>query len=187
MNNEQNIDAPRLAVLGLGNLFQGDDGIGVRMIHDLFEDPPTDSTIELIDAGLAGLNLLNRFDEYSAILAIDAARMNLPPGSFRWITPNQIAQDLLKTFSLHDLGFAQTLTYAEKFFSRPAVVILAVQPESAEPADRLSPAVEQARPLLQAELRRAMDRWTAHYLAITEMLRTPGREDKDARFLAFLA
>ena len=128
----------RLTLLGLGNELMGDDGVGVHVVRALGEQTLPDD-VELIDAGVGGLNLLNVIEQAEAILAVDAAEMNMPPGSYRWVSPEQLRDSQGPFFSLHDTSFAETLWLAERFFARPPTTIFAIQPASVEPRVGLSP------------------------------------------------
>jgi len=137
----------RLTVLGLGNELMGDDGIGVYVVRALGEQALPDD-VELIDAGAGGLNLLNVIERAEAILAIDAADMNMLPGSFRWVSPEQLRDSKSPIFSLHNTSFVETLRLAERFFARPPTTIFAIQPASVEPRMHLSPALARKLPAL---------------------------------------
>jgi hydrogenase maturation protease len=137
------VTGPKLLVLGLGNILSGDDGIGIRIINHFIDSERQFPDVEFMDAGTAGLKLLNMMDQTPAILAIDAAEMGLEPGASKLITPDQFGNVNDVEFSLHDLGFAETLYYAEKFFSRPATVIFAIQPDEIGQGEWLSPALEK--------------------------------------------
>ena len=137
----------RLTVLGLGNELMGDDGIGIRVVRALREQVLPDD-VELIDAGVGGLNLLNAIEQAEAILAIDAAEMNLPPGSYRWVSPEQLRDSQGPFLSLHDTSFAETLWLAERFFNRPPTTILAIQPDKVERRMGISPLLAEKLPEL---------------------------------------
>jgi len=117
--------------------------------------------VELIDGGAGGLNLLNLFDQADAILAVDAADMGLTTGEFRWVLPRQVCVEQARAFSLHDSSFAQTLFFAEQFFSRPATVIFAVQVGPLQAGMQLSADLERALPRLQDRLLKALRHWAA--------------------------
>jgi hydrogenase maturation protease len=137
----------RLTVLGVGNELMGDDGIGIRVVRALREQVLPDD-VELIDAGVGGLNLLNVIERAEAILAIDAAEMNMPPGSYRWVSPEQLRDSQGPFLSLHDTSFAETLWLTERFFARPPTTIFAIQPASVEPRLGLSPPLAEKLPEL---------------------------------------
>ena len=63
-------------------------------------------------------------------------------------------------FSLHDADFAQTLWFAEKFFSRPPTVIFAIQPGDISGGMQLSEHLTAKLPDLQKVLLRAIEHWS---------------------------
>lgn len=177
---------PELAVLGLGNILRSDDGIGVRLVDELARNADRYPNVKFIDGGTGGLRLLNRFDEFPAFLALDAAEMKLLPASHRWITPRDVTPSSQASFSLHDVDFAQTLTYAEQFFFRPATAILAIQPQTLQPSDKLSPLLEAALPHLINEVRQALDDWSARGEEFRQALEQTDPDRRDLLFLTCL-
>jgi hydrogenase 3 maturation protease len=85
-------DPPRVAVLGIGNEFGGDDGVGLFVSRALAERLGQNPRWLILDAGTAPENLtgaLRRF-EPALVLMVDAAHMDAPPGSIAWLEWNQL-------------------------------------------------------------------------------------------------
>ncbi len=153
------MDELKLTVLGLGNTLNADDGIGVKLIYalqDLSEYSNTD--IEFIDAGVGGLRLLNLLEDTPALLAIDSASMGIEPGESKLILPEQISLEDAN-FSLHDIGFAQTIFLSEKFFTRPATCIYAIQPARIEQSETLSYELADKFDSLIEKTKTYLDNW----------------------------
>jgi len=179
--------APKLTVLGLGNILSGDDGIGVLLIQRLAEQKEQFPSVEFIDAGVGGLRLLNLLEEVPAVLIVDSADMNLQAGESRLIIPAQLARDQgEKGFSLHDISFAQTLAMAERFFSRPATVIFAIQPKSIQQSDKLSQELENAFGQLENQIRKLLNNWQKNCKQFQEVLLETDIEKKDKLLLGCL-
>lgn len=75
--------SPFLAILGLGNEFNGDDAAGVYVARALQERVPASSQVLIIDAGLAPENFtatLRRFHP-ELVIMVDAVDMGEMPGA----------------------------------------------------------------------------------------------------------
>ena len=73
----------RLRVLGVGNLLQGDDGVGVRLAQELARRN-WPAGVEILEVGAAGgPHLVGLWEEAEAALIIDAARFGGAPGEVR--------------------------------------------------------------------------------------------------------
>lgn len=176
----------KLLVLGLGNILSADDGLGVVLIQQLAERVDPDWPVELIEAGVGGLRLLNIVEDAPAILAIDAAQMNLPPATVRWLTPGQLSRPSEQGFSLHDVDFTQTLWFADRFFSRPATAIMAVQIENAAAGAGLSRPIKDALPKLLDELTCALRNWRDRAEQILELVSDCDLARRDEQLLDWL-
>lgn len=79
----------RVAILGVGNELNGDDGAGVRVVRDLAARVTSGGTLLLLEAGTAPENFtgpLRRFRP-DLVLLVDAASFDQPPGAtaiFDW-------------------------------------------------------------------------------------------------------
>lgn len=140
-------------ILGLGNLLQGDDGVGCRVAQELERRTLRDD-VEVIDAGTPGIGLLNLFEGRERVIIIDAAEMGLPPGTFRRFGP----QDVLLTgsnqrFSLHRTGVIDSLMLARELSIKlPQIVFFGVQPAIVDWNDALSPQVQATVPQVIEEI-----------------------------------
>ncbi len=187
MNRNDNCPAPKLTVLGLGNILSGDDGIGVLLIQKLIERQSEFPLVEFIDGGVGGLRLLNLLEEIPAVLIVDSADMKLQASESRLIIPAQLAEDQgEKGFSLHDISFAQTLAMAERFFSRPATVIFAIQPKSVEQSDKLSDELNDAFGRLEDQIIKLLNNWRKNCNKFREVLLETDIEKKDKLLLRCL-
>jgi len=65
-------NAARKVVLGLGNLLNCDEGLGVQAVKRLDAQLGAQTDFELLDGGVLGLNLLMVVEECSHLLILDA-------------------------------------------------------------------------------------------------------------------
>ncbi len=67
-------------VLGLGNPLMGDDGLGLAVLERLREEWEMPVTVELVDGGTWGMNLLPLIEDPRRLLLIDAIRLGRRAG-----------------------------------------------------------------------------------------------------------
>ncbi len=142
----------RLTVLGIGNVLMQDEGVGVRVMEAVRDGRGWPDTVEFIDGGAGGMNLLNVIEAAERLVVFDSAEMNLPPGEWRVVTPQQVCDvPADHRASLHDVPFMETLTLTARFFHRPEDVrILAIQPKTVDYGRELTPELSAALPKIAA-------------------------------------
>ena len=137
---------PRIALVGIGNEINGDDGAGVRTIRSLKENLPERPTWLFIDAGLAPENFsgtLRRFQPDLVVL-IDAAEMGLPAGEIACVDWGDAGGWSASTHSL-PLNMLSAFLVSELDCQVMLVGIQPVQMEMDQPlSDEVSRAVNEA-------------------------------------------
>jgi hydrogenase maturation protease len=122
--------AGKTLIIGVGNLLLKDEGVGIHVAQELQrKDLP--AGVEVYDGGVAGIGLLDFFRDASKLLLIDAAEMNLKPGTVVRFTPENV-KDLGGggKFSTHDVGLLEVLELAKALGHCPEdVVIIGIQPK----------------------------------------------------------
>ncbi len=98
MNNTEN----KILILGIGNYLMGDEGLGVHLARQLSEEV-NDKTIDVVDGGTGGFQLLELFESYSTVILVDATLDQNPPGTIRLIEP-RFSSDFPKAMSTHEIG-----------------------------------------------------------------------------------
>jgi hydrogenase maturation protease len=140
---------PSVLVLGIGNPFRGDDGVGPRIVEELTNRGLPEG-VTALDAGTGGLDLLQVLEGWERVVVVDAADLGQQPGQFIRFTPDQaeLARDT-DCFSLHHAGLSEVLALANALERPlPDMVIFGVQPADIGWREGLSPAVETALPIL---------------------------------------
>ncbi len=134
--------APRIAVLGLGNLMRADDAVGMLAVQRLRADPRFPQTVPLIEGGTLGLDLLYPLDGVTHLLALDAIDGGARPGTLLRYVGDDIA-NLPVSKSVHLLGFSDLVGAMRLTGSAPSeIVVLGVQPQKIEWGTELTPKVE---------------------------------------------
>ncbi len=118
---------PRVAVLGIGNDLNGDDGAGVAVARALRVRLSEQDRLLVVDGGHAPENHTGTLRAFAPALVVmvDAAQMHLPPGSIRWLdwqdtsglsaTTHTLPPYMLARFLTLDLGCAVALVGIQPF------------------------------------------------------------------------
>ena len=134
-------------VICFGNLWQGDDGFGIRVFERLRDrsDWPTD--VKVFEAGTAGLAALGYFEGCRKAVIVDALKTGGAPGRVRRLALDEIEVPD-EAYSLHQLGVNHLLAAmmgAVTGRELPEVVVIGAEAGEIDPfTDRLSPALEAA-------------------------------------------
>jgi hydrogenase maturation protease len=140
--NEVNMDTstPKL-LLGVGNVLQGDDGVGVYAVGRLagVELPG----VEVYEAGTTGPELAVVLERRQKIVVVDAIDAGAEPGTVFRLTPDEIQPPIGTPLSLHQLSFLHALEETRLLDAAPTdVTILAIQVADVESGIGLSVPVE---------------------------------------------
>lgn len=127
-------DKPKIIVLGIGNILQSDEGVGVRVVEKLIRDYSFPENVELYDGGTTGMHgLLPLIEEADHLIAIDAVNGKGEPGEIYRFTLHDFKLTIPKKISAHDVGFIECLAVAELNDSLPkSTVVIGIQPEDME-------------------------------------------------------
>jgi len=100
----------RTAVIGIGNILLGDEGVGVHVINRLRSER-LPAEVELIEGGVGGLSLLNFIRGVDCVVFIDAVAGERPGRIHRFSDSDldSKVRSLLHPASLHDLGLVETI------------------------------------------------------------------------------
>src|SRR5208283_1232021 len=118
-------------VLGCGSLLMGNDGIGLRVIETLQKTELKNSDrIDIVDAGVCGLDLLSIFDGARKIILVDAILADSPVGSVHRIE----GKDLIKKdtepcnlVSVHDLTITDVLRIGNEIQLLPEIIVIGIE------------------------------------------------------------
>ncbi len=99
----------RILVAGIGNIFLGDDGFGVEVVHRLmYRNLPAEARV--VDFGIRGLDLAYALqDGYETTILVDAFPHSQPPGTVSVVEPDmkEIAEGpaaLMEAHSMHPMN-----------------------------------------------------------------------------------
>lgn len=154
-----NTAATRKVVLGLGNLLNRDEGLGVHALKLL--DAQADGTdFELLDGGVLGLNLLMIVEECSHLLILDAVNVGKPAGTVVELAKEQIPLYAGVKLSQHQITFQEVLGLANiRGYLPEHLHLIGIQPQDMTVGLELSPVVEKNLPEVVSRAQRVMRDW----------------------------
>ena len=139
---------PKTLVLGLGNPILCDDAAGYRVAMVLKERLNMPA-VDILEAGLAGLDFLDMITGYDRAIIIDAIQTEKgKPGQIYRLGP-EILAETRHTGSPHDVNLATALELGKKLKLKlpQDIVIFAVEVEDVTSFGEVcTPAVEKAIP-----------------------------------------
>lgn len=144
-------------VIGAGNILLRDEGAGVRALEAFLMEYTAPKAVDFLDAGAAGLAVLDCMKGYTDIIIIDAARMKKRPGVVRRISGDRIAKSSIRT-TAHDIGLNEALELAAFDGNCPDVTLIGIEPKDITPGLGLTPEVEKKIPEAVLEIKAALER-----------------------------
>ncbi|MBF0531217.1 MAG: HyaD/HybD family hydrogenase maturation endopeptidase [Deltaproteobacteria bacterium] len=122
-----NID--HIIVLGIGNILQTDEGVGVRVAHELDETHDFPTHVEIVDGGVLGLSLIAIIERADYLIVVDAAKLGGQPGDLYRVPWEEIPDRTKYKDSLHQVDFVETMSVLPLIAKTPKTVIIAVEPK----------------------------------------------------------
>lgn len=102
-----------VVVLGVGNVLEEDDGIGIYACAYLNANYTFTPEIEVINGGVEGINLLNLFLENDRIIILDTINLDDEAGSIYNIPSYELSGYGLNSGGAHEVGVMQCLDMIE--------------------------------------------------------------------------
>ena len=138
----------RLGIIGVGNLFASDDGVGIRVIRRL-QESIADNRVVVVESERGGLDLLDRLAGLDAALIVDAAQTGMV--SVGEVTMFRIRApfDTGRAHSLHTVDLPGLLAFGEVTTMElpKEVTVVAVEAKDIETFhDACTPELEGAVP-----------------------------------------
>jgi hydrogenase maturation protease len=147
-------------VLGLGNTILGDDGIGIRVVREIRKTWAGHPQIELVEASLAGMVLLDVITGFDKVIVVDAIMTaDLNPAGFVYELTLDDLGEVLLPYASHALDLKTTIELGKRLgYKMPATVqICAIKiEENTLFTEALTPPVEHVVPILAERLIREL-------------------------------
>jgi len=152
--------AKRKVVLGLGNLLNRDEGLGVQALKLLDARLGQQEEFELLDGGVLGLNLLMIVEDCSHLLILDAVDAGKSAGMVVELQKEQIPLYSGVKLSQHQVTFQEVLGLAKlRGFLPEHLHLIGIQPEIISVGLELSRVVEQALPEVVSRSITVLNSW----------------------------
>jgi len=150
-------------VLGLGNPILTDDGVGVRVAEAVRAALPPTAAIEISEASVGGLELMERLLGFERVILIDALHGSRyrQPGAIHRMTLDDLRaiSPTQHSASAHDTSLVTALDLARRMdFALPReLIIFAVETENIvdfneEPTPAVAQAIPKVTEMVLAEL-----------------------------------
>lgn len=133
---------PKILLLGLGNILLGDEGLGIQALERLQERYCLPDTIQVLDGGVLGLELLAYAEGMTKWLIIDAVQTGQVPGTIVRLAGAEVPAAFALKLSMHQVGFQEVLALCRVRGTMPSdLVVWGLEPEVLAPGVRLSETV----------------------------------------------
>jgi hydrogenase maturation protease len=134
-----------MVILGIGNILQKDDGLGVYATTYLKKNYTFSKNITIINGGVEGINLFSIFEESSNILILDALQLDDEPTSIYLIPSTELSGHGLNSGGAHEIGVLQCLNMLElQGKPQPNATILGMVPHHVTFDIALSDTIKEA-------------------------------------------
>lgn len=139
----------RIAVVGIGNILMGDEGVGVKVVEELRREKLPEG-VELFDAGTAFHALIGELVEFDKLVIVDAVKGGEPPGTIYRFELEEIEnKGTGPGLSLHEVGVMETLILERLVHRIPErIVFIGIEPMRIELSVELSPVLKGKLPEL---------------------------------------
>lgn len=147
----------KVCVIGIGNAFRRDDGVGLvvaRQLRDL-----TLPGVTVLEQGGEGLSLMEAWGDADRVIVIDAVSSGSEPGHIhRFEVVDQELPDIFSGRSTHAFGLAEAIELARQLQRLPAqLVVYGIEGNSFEHGVGLSVEVDEAVVILVEQFAHALD------------------------------
>jgi len=102
-----------MVIIGIGNVLEKDDGMGVYAATYLNENYAFSKGIKIINGGVQGINLFNVVEENDHIVILDSIGLNDAPASIYAIPAQEISGYGLNNGGAHEIGILQCMDMLE--------------------------------------------------------------------------
>jgi len=150
----------RKVVLGLGNILNRDEGLGIQALRLLEPRSGDFPEFEFLDGGVLGLNLLMIVEDCSHLLLLDSVDAKKSAGTVIELAKEQIPLYSGIKMSQHQVTFQEVLGLANIRGKLPEnLYLIGIQPEDLSVGLGLSEIVENALPQVVEKAIAVLNRW----------------------------
>lgn len=170
------IRTENIAVLGLGNILLGDEGVGVHAVNTLKCSYELPENVRVIDGGTMGLDLLPFIEGMDKVLVVDAVNFNKEPGSIEVIEDRDIPSFISSKLSIHQIGLPDILLASRLIGTMPPkIALIGIQPKTMETGLEMSDVVSMKLETLLNVIIEKLREWGAEN--INGRIKIPDKTD----------
>ena len=134
-----------MVIIGIGNVLQKDDGLGVYAASYLHENYTFTEDVQIINGGVEGIHLLNVLEENKHVVVLDCLQLNDSPASIYAIPAKEISGYGLNNGGAHEIGILQCMDMMELQGKEiPQSIVIGIVPAEVTFAFGLSPELIEA-------------------------------------------
>ena len=139
----------KFLLLGIGNVLLSDEGVGIHALRYLTQNYVLPPSVELLDGGTAGMELLAPIAMATHLIILDAVQTKALPGTLVQIPHQGIPAFFRTKLSSHQIGLTEVLAAATLTDSLPSyITLLGLVPASLELGMELTPIIANQLPQL---------------------------------------
>lgn len=140
----------KIAVIGVGNLLMGDDGIGIYVAKALMQEE-LPKNVRVYDCATRGFEVLECIEGYHKAIIVDACKKGGIPGSvYRFVFDPK--DDII--LSMHDISFIDAIKAGMEIYALPhEIIIIGIEPDTLEWNIGLSSKLRDAFPNIMNAVR----------------------------------
>lgn len=153
-------DKPPISVLGVGNILLQDEGFGVHVINQLEKEYSFSNSVQLLDGGTMGMELLHYLGDVEYLLLVDAISGGEKAGTIYEFRHEDVTSYFSERISVHEVGIQDILRI--RFMQETPfkdVVVIGVEPESLDIGLDLTPVVESTLPNVKKRIIDQLIQW----------------------------
>lgn len=130
-------------IVGLGNRWRGDDGVGPRVVEVIAALGRND--VDVVELDGEASRLVSAWAGRRSVVLVDAVRAGAPPGTIHQLIGPDRIPTVIGGATTHGGGVAAAVALGRALDSLPVrLVIVGVEPAAIDHDDELSPAVAAA-------------------------------------------
>lgn len=135
-----------ISIIGIGNILQNDDGIGIKILMNIDANYQFPSNIELVDGGTSGSSLDTAIYKKDWVIVIDALDVAGEPGTVKLLRGDQFINRPASTkMSPHQVGFLDLIQLMNLEGSGPAAIdLIGIIPEDISDGNVISSTVNDS-------------------------------------------
>ncbi len=148
-----------LAIIGLGNPWRRDDGIGIHLLT-ILQETLKSKKIVFFNFGIASFGLVNYMKEFKKVLLLDAIDAGLAPAELKIFTLHDASYLIKeKKVSSHELSLGDLLGMCQALGVAAEVRIAGIQVKDTSYGLEMTNELEIAKRHIAGEIRKFIDCW----------------------------